>query len=499
MSNNFQSLAFNEIYRSAYNLHHSGHLTKAEQMYHRILATYPGHFDTLYKLSMLYAQQGEYLKALQYINEALDHYEMASHPKPHYAELFNARGTLLEHLRNFEEALASFELASTFKPDYAEAFYNRGVILQSLMRFEEALDQYTTAIALKPDFAEAFNNRGTLLRKFRRFDEALIHYNMAITLKPDYADAHYNKSTCALLLGHFEEGWREYEWRFQVRNAQERLGRAEHGDRPLWRGDTDLSGKTILLHTEQGLGDVILFCRYAQYLAKCGASVILEVPLSLKTLLLSLKGPSYIITRGEKPPAYDVQCSVMSLPLAFGTTLNSIPASTPYLWAESSRMAQWQEKLGPKTGLRIGLAWSGDMTHDDDRNRSIPLELLIPLTELPLQFYSLQKDVRKADQHALNRSTIQDFSGELDDFADTAALISQMDLIISVDTVIAHLAGALGKPVWVLLPIIPDWRWLLDRKDSPWYPTARLFRQTHARDWTKVIKQAHKTLRGLRS
>ena len=293
-----------------------------------------------------------------------------------------------------------------------------------------------------------------------------------------------------LLAGDFSTGWREHEWRLK---SHPELQRAFV--QPLWLGDTPLAGKTILLHAEQGLGDTLQFCRYAPLVAAQGARVVLEVQTPLVELLRDLAGIASVVARGEPLPAFDLHCPLLSLPLAFGTTLDTIPAHIPYLHAPSERMAAWQARLGATTRPRIGLVWSGNAGHKRDRARSIPLYALMPLFDLDAAFVSLQKEVRAADAAVLQQTAkIIDVSPALETFADTAALIAQLDLVIAVDTSVAHLTGALGKPLWLLLPAAPDWRWLTARDDSPWYPTARLFRQTDTRVWGPVVARMRAAL-----
>jgi Glycosyltransferase family 9 (heptosyltransferase) len=264
---------------------------------------------------------------------------------------------------------------------------------------------------------------------------------------------------------------------------------------PLWLGSNDVAGKTILLHGEQGFGDVIQFCRYVPLVAERAARVILEVPDSLHELVGTLSGSAQIVSRGEPLPQFDLHCPPLSLPLAFKTRLASIPSAIPYLRATPSAVRSWSARLGPRKHFSVGLVWSGRPDHKNDHNRSLKLSTLLPLLDCDASFISLQREVRPGDTAALkDRTDLLHFGDELNNFSDTAALISNLDLVISVDTSVAHLAGALGKPVWILLPYVPDWRWLLDREDTPWYPTARLFRQNHIRSWDDVITRVHDSL-----
>lgn len=282
-----------------------------------------------------------------------------------------------------------------------------------------------------------------------------------------------------------ERGWTEYEWRWK-KPSLARLKR--NFPQPLWLGGDNISGKTILLHSEQGFGDTIQFCRNVPLVAARGARVVLEVETPLQRLMATLAGAAHVVTKGGPLPDFDLKCPLLSLPLAFGTKLETIPSSGPYLRAPIQNLAEWETRLGEKRRPRIGLAWSGSAAHERDAERSISLAALLPLLNIDAAFVSLQKDVRPAEAAVLDQcGDMLHFGDTISDFADTAALISTLDLVISVDTSIAHLAGALGSPVWVLLSYIPDWRWLLDRDSSPWYPTARLFRQNDTRMWDSVI------------
>jgi tetratricopeptide (TPR) repeat protein len=363
--------------------------------------------------------------------------------------------------------------------------------LHRLRRFEEALASYDAALAARPDYAEALANRGATLYELARFDAASASYEQAIALCPDHADAHFFKGLSSLVTGDFARGWIEYEWRRKAPSA-----RITQRDlpQPRWLGDGDIAGKTILLHSEQGLGDTIQFCRYVPLVAERGGRVILEVERPLRALMTGLAGTALVVAKGDPLPAFDLQCPLPSLPLAFQSRLETIPSTTPYLRVPKQALDRWRALLGTRRSLRIGLAWSGNTKHVRDRERSMRLRDLLPLLDIEATFVSLQKEVRAGDAASLESCNMLRFSGEIGDFSDTAALISQLDLVISVDTSVAHLAGALGKPVWILLTHAPDWRWLLDRDDSPWYPSARLFRQRETREWGSVTMRVREAL-----
>jgi tetratricopeptide (TPR) repeat protein len=366
-----------------------------------------------------------------------------------------------------------------------------------LQRYEEALASYDRAITLWPDHADAHNNRGQVLRELERYDEALASYDRALALRPKHVMAHCNAAALRLLTGDFERGWAHSEWRWLKKSV---MPTQRNFSQPAWNGRDPIAGKTILIHSEQGLGDTIQFCRYVPLLAARGAQVIFEVQKPLQTLMASLGGAAQVVPKGGPLPACDLHCPLVSLPLAFGTRLETIPSATGYLSAPAQHVTTWQSRLEGKPHPRIGLVWSGNPGHERDRERSIGLRTFVPLLDAfgdDVTFFSLQKDVRAADDALLKeRADILDYGNALEDFSDTAALISHLDLVISVDTSIAHLAGALGKPAWILLTYFPDWRWLLGRDDSPWYPTARLFRQDESRAWDGVMARVRHALQG---
>jgi tetratricopeptide (TPR) repeat protein len=455
--------------------------------YNRALALRPDYADA-------YNNRGIVLHALKRFDEALANYDRAHELQPRYADAFLNRGATLCELRRFDESLESCDRALVLSPDCAETHYNRGNALKGLCRFEEAAASYERALVLRPYYPEALNNCGVTLHQLKRFNEALSQYQRAQSLLPDSSDAHYNESLCRLLIGDFESGWQKYEWRW--RTAQMESDRRAF-DQPLWLGASDIAGKTILLHSEQGFGDTIQFCRYVPLVATRGARVILEVQDPLRELAATLAAPVEVVSRGHPLPDFDLHCPLLSLPLAFSTRLATIPSATPYLSADPQAVVDWGRRLGSPGRCGIGLAWSGRPAHTNDHNRSIPLKSMLPLLNgIDATFVSLQRDLRPADADLLReRSDVLHFGNDLKNFSDTAALIANLDLIIAVDTSVAHLAGALAKPVWLLLPYIPDWRWLLDRDDTPWYPTVRLFRQDETRRWEPVVTRVQACLR----
>jgi tetratricopeptide (TPR) repeat protein len=440
-----------------------------------------------------YSSRGATLHELKRFEEALASYDNALALQPDYAEARYNRGNALHALKRFEEALATYDHALALRPDYVEALVNRGNPLHALNRFEEALATYDHALALRPDYVEALVNRGIILHKLKRLEEALASYDRALALRPDYVEAHYNEGMSRMLAGDFQRGWQKLEWGWIA--ARQRYIKRNF-PQPLWRWSNEIAGKTVLLHAEQGFGDMIQFCRYVPRVAERGARVIFEVYEPLCELMSTLPGVAQIVSAGKPLPDFDMHCPMMSLPLALGAESATILSQTPYLRASPQAVMDWNGRLGSRHRPRIGLAWSGLPAHDNDHNRSMRLSAFLPpLAGFDATYVSLQRELREDDAPVLQgRSDILHFGEELKTYADTAALIANLDLVISVDTSVAHLAGALAKPVWILLPFIPDWRWLLDRDDSPWYPTARLFRQDETRGWDSVMASVQAAL-----
>lgn len=546
-----------------------GNLGLAQTLYQEILEVEPSRFEALHALGVIAGRSGDWgqasallgravavnpddadvhcdfgvvLKALRRWREALACYERAIALRPDHTEAHSNRGNVLRELRQYEDALASYDKAVAISPDYAEAHYNRGVVLHDLHRLEDALASYDKAIAIRPDYAAAFCNRGVIQEHLHLFSAAVESYaqavelqpgfvralsnrgnaqrvllqldaaidscNRAIAIAPDYAAAYQNRAVARLLAGDFEQGWPDYEWRWK--NEDSALRRDYRAFiQPQWRGQHELTGRSILIHSEQGLGDAIQFCRYVPLLARRGATVIFEVPGALMQLFAGLAGVAQLISRGTALPDFDYHCPLMSLPLAFRTSLATVPAEVPYLTVDAERQHYWRGKLGPRRKPRVGLVWSGGFRPDQpevwsvNSRRNMPLAKLAPLSTSDIEFYSLQKgqpaesELAQLGPHDWEGSPPIDCAGELHDFADTAALIEQLDLVVSVDTSTAHLAGALGKPVWILNRFDTCWRWLLNRADSPWYPTARLYRQAKPGDWDGVVEQLRNDIQRL--
>jgi tetratricopeptide (TPR) repeat protein len=439
-----------------------------------------------------HCNRGNALRNLKRLDGALASFDRALSLKPDYAEAHSNRGTVLHDLHRFEDELASYNSALVLRPDFPEALSNRGNALQELKRFEEAVEDYKRATVLNQNFAEAYSNCGNALRELDRFAEALASFDHAIRLQPGLAEAHFNAALCLLLTGDLSAGWKQYEWRWHTEqlNSEKR-----NFAQPQWTGADEIAGKTVLLHAEQGFGDTLQFSRYASRVAGRGARVILEVQKPLLTLMRTLASGIEIIAKGDPLPAFDFHCPLLSLPLAFNTEIDTIPRETPYLSADAAKRDAWLARLGARKRPRIGLVWAGDPrkqlpnAHLIDRQRSIAFDMLAPLFVAECDFVSLQKGEDAVTQlrNSPLRNRVIDWSDDFHDFSDTAALIKNLDLVIAVDTSVAHLAGALGKPLWLLNRYNTCWRWLLGRDDSPWYPSVRLFRQDKTRDWRPVI------------
>ncbi|WP_395055252.1 tetratricopeptide repeat protein [Polaromonas sp.] len=434
-----------------------------------------------------YFNRGNAFRELKQPQAALENYDKAIALKVDYAQAYNNRGSALRDLGRLEAALESYDKAVALRANDAKAHNNRGNALSDMRQFRAALESYDRAIAVKPDYAEAYNNRGSALRDLQQSLAAMACYDKAIALQPDFAKAHLNRSLCMLQMGDFERGWESYEWRWKDEALQKSV---RQFSQPLWLGAEPLHGKTILLHAEQGFGDTLQFCRYAKRVNDLGARVILEVQAPLAGLLAQLDGVAHVLKRGEPLPAFDCHCPLLSLPLAFRTRFDNLPVAVSYLAPLPGTLAPWAARLGEKSKPRVGLVWSGSATHKNDRNRSVRLLEWLKFLPEGLQYVSLQKETRTDDKETLAQNPrIGHFDEDIKDFSDTAALCALMDVVVSVDTSVAHLACALGKPAWIVLPLNPDWRWLLQRSDSPWYPSATLYRQQTAGDWDGVFRR----------
>jgi tetratricopeptide (TPR) repeat protein len=540
----------------AVGLYRQGRLAEAEKICTRVLRARPDWFDALHLLGVIKLQSGKAgaacshfeqalkldpasapamsnlgmaLAALNRDQEALAILDKATALMPGSVEAISNRGNVLMKLNRPADALTAFDAALVLAPAFPGARANRGNALAALGRFEEALAQYDAVLAVMPAHAETYLNRGSALMGLARAAEAVAAFDRALALRPDYvrahigrgaarqalnqqhealadfgranaldksnADAHHNAALAHLTLGDYRRGFEQYEWRWQRSGMPAR--RRSFG-KPLWLGEYPLARKRILVAAEQGLGDCIQFARYVPMLAASGATVVLEAPPPLLSLLARLDGVAEVVARGDALPAFDVYCPAGSLPRALRTEVSTIPAEIPYLRASEERIANWRDRIERLPTPRIAVVWSGSADHANDRNRSLALRQMAPLLALKAGFVSVQRDLRAADAEELTRQPALTHVGDaLNDFDDTAAVLALVDLIITVDTSVAHLAGALGRPTFVLVPFCPDWRWMLARADSPWYPTLRLFRQPAAGDWESVIARVADAVRGL--
>ncbi|WP_186061678.1 tetratricopeptide repeat protein [Burkholderia gladioli] len=438
--------------------------------------------------------RGNALLGLERHEEAELAYGEALARLPDKLDALRNRAAALRTLGRAEAALDHYDRALALGGPQAELLSQRALTLQVLGRYEEALAAHAEAAAVPADTARELLTRALARQQVGRHQAALDDLLLARRLDPHHGEVLRSEAFFHLQSGDFERGWASHEARWRATDTA--LTR-RHAERPAWDGAASPAGRTLLLHAEQGLGDTLQFCRYASLLAARGATVLVEAPAPLVGLLGTLRGVSRVFADGEPLPAFDLQCPMMSLPHAFGTTLDTVPAATPYLHAEPVRREAWARRLdavAPPGRMRIGLAWSGNPRHANDANRSMPFAMLAPWLSLEACFVSLQPAVRPRDAEAFAASGVLEFGESLADFAETAALVDALDLVISVDTSVAHLAGALGRPLWLLLPRVPDWRWLLDREDSPWYPDATLFRQPRPGDWPAVVERVRAAL-----
>lgn len=469
---------------------------------------------------------GQLLRATGAIDEAITHLREAIRLRPDYAEAHRGLGIALGRQNKVEESIAELRRAIALNPEDAEAHNQLGNRLKQKGRLEEAEASYRRALALQPDLVDAHNNLGNVHFRRGRLDAAEACYRKTLALRADYPDGHgnlgivhmgrcdydaaiaslrralelrpsYPEAGCnlgqaLLVLGRFREGWERYEARWKLPNMPARPFR-----QPCWRGES-LLGRTILLHAEQGLGDAIQFVRFVPLIRALGADIVLEAPRELMRLFAPIAVDGVrLVQRDHELPHFDLHCPLLSLPGALGCDLGDIPAAVPYLAADPAAVGQWRARLGGGDRLHVGLVWAGNPQHGNDLNRSFPPLAFRPLLELPgISFHSLQKQQRPGDAaHLAQLGTVHDHAAELGDFCDTAAALSALDLLIAADTSVVHLAGALARPVWTLLPFSPDWRWLIGRNDSPWYPTMRLYRQSQARDWEGVMRRVAVDLR----
>jgi tetratricopeptide (TPR) repeat protein len=450
-----------------------GQLKDAAIQYQRTLTLKPDYAQGHYNLGVLHQMQDK-------VDEALRCFETALTLNPDYFQAHNNLGAILELQGKTSEAVDHYRRALALNPSYAEAYYNLGHALQSEGLLDDAIANYQQALKLKRDYVEAYNNLGSISELQGKLAEAVAHYKQALAFNPDHAGAKLNLALLQLLLGDIAGGFNNYEWRWHSFCTPRGF------TQPQWRGEP-LNGARILLHAEQGLGDTLQFLRFLPMVQAAGGSVILEVQAPLKRIAAQLNGILTLVTCGEPLPSFDWQCPLMSLPSALGITSTTIPTPGSYLSVPEDALRKADTLPWPAQGLKVGIAWAGNASHTKDRYRSLPLALLKPMLQTEgIHFYSLQMGPGTAQLTACEEP-ITNLRDVIEDMADTAALMTHLDLVIAVDTSVVHLAAALGKPVWVMLPSAPDWRWLLNREDSPWYPTMRLFRQPKLNDWTAVV------------
>jgi tetratricopeptide (TPR) repeat protein len=533
-------------------LHQTGHIDEARTLYLEVLGLQPDNADAQHLLGVTYFQQGDALRAIELIgssirldpfnslafsnlgnamqsvgmdddavrcydcalgldplqkdamfnrgvaqqkltrhSDALISYDHAVALRPAHAQAWLNRGDVLHDLQRDGEAVGSYDAAILIDALDARTHFNRGVALQGLDRNEEALLSYDRAIEVAPTDSRAWNNRGNVYQSLQQYQSALRNYRQANALNPDYGDAHWNEAICLLTTGDLEQGWKKYEWR-NHRSAS--LAAEADASGALWLGRENLEDLSIVLKAEQGLGDTIQFCRYAELVAARGARVTLQIPAILQALMGTLVGVDKVVSVVDDA-AHDFHCPLMSLPLAFDTRMSTIPASAAYLFSDPLATGHWQQQLGLHAGRRIGFVWAGNRANGVDQRRSIKLDHFAGLWGDGNQWCCLQKDFSTEEVRFMEQEGVLHFADALPDFSHTAALIEQMDLVISVDTAVAHLAAAMGKPTWLLLSHQSDFRWLLGRRDSPWYPSMLLLRQTRPGDWTDVFAEVARRLR----
>ncbi len=487
------------LHKQGVSAYQGGNLSEAIAYYRQALEINPNYAKTHNNLAVALKQQGNLLEAIDHYRQAVKFGNTNELPLP---TIYHNLAVTLEEIGQFAEAITEYQSAINLSPNFAEAHYNLARLLENAGQTEAAIWHYREAIKYQPNFAQAYSNLGNIFKKIDQLAEAINCYEQAIAIKPDYAEAHWNLGISLLITGNLKRGFAEYEWRWATADFPRRSF-----PQPLWDG-TPLNGKTILLYNEQGFGDQIQFIRYVALVAQQGGRIIVECPQPLARLFETVPCVQQIAIKGEPLPEFDLHCPLMSLPHIFGTTLATIPAPIPYV---NPPLLLNQKNRGNSLLLNpnfhIGIVWAGNPNHQQDALRSCELRYFLPLLNLPeVKLYSLQKGDRVKDlstlgfdppQPPLKRGElvhIENLDSQLNDFADTAAIVDQLDLVITVDTAIAHLAGAMGKPVWLLLGNHQDWRWMQERQDSPWYPTMRIFRLSQSGDWDELFQRVFAAL-----
>jgi tetratricopeptide (TPR) repeat protein len=464
----------------------AGHGDDAISAFRRAVELRPNFLEAINNLGHVYRSKQQY-------PEAIAAYRQTCALDPKSPDAFINLGIALREDGQNEEAFTALHRAIELKPDTALAHNNLGVAYSESVQLDKALEAFTKAIQLHPGYALAHKNLGVALAELRRYSEAVASFDRAIELNPNLPEAHALRALIYLVQGDFDRGLPEYEWRWRAQLRD--MTPLRDFAKPQWDG-SELAGKTILLHAEQGYGDTLQFIRYAALVAARGGRIVFECQPALFRLLRAVEGIDRIFPAGETLPGFDLHCPLLSLPLAFKTRLDSIPAKVPYVFADPASVESWKSRMRNTPGRKIGLAWAGNPRHKLTRHRAITLMQLAPLAQATdAVFFSMQKGPAAKQDRPAGMNLI-DCGDQLHDFADTAGLIANLDLVITVDTAVAHLAGAMGKPVSILIPFSPDWRWLLDRTDSPWYPTIRLFRQKSLALWDDVIQTVANELQG---
>jgi tetratricopeptide (TPR) repeat protein len=474
-----------------------GVLLERIQQPHAALASYDQAIQLNPGFHQAHYNRAGVLNGMKQLEAALAGYDRALAAKADYVEAHANRGVVLQGLKRWDEALASYDRAIALRSDYAECHFNRGTLLAIRMRWEEAVASFDRALATEPRSAKAFCERAGVFMQTGRLEAALDSYNQAVAIDPDLAEAQYNRALALLLNGDYARGWLAHEWRW--RNAEKLAMGHRSFTHPLWLGQDPIAGKRLLMYSEQGLGDALQFCRFAKSVADLGGIVFLEVQPALASLLQGLEGVSRVIVEGSPLPEFDYRCPLLSVPVALKTTLATIPGAAGYLRGDPDKVAEWRARLGEPSRPRVGLTWSGNPRQGNDHNRSFRLASWIEHLPRELDYVCLQKEIRPVDEELLAANPwIARFDSELRDFSDTAALCECVDLVISVCTSVAHVSGALGRPTWVLLSFNADWRWLVGRDDSPWYRSAKLYRQSAIGDWGGVFTRVAADLRRVR-
>lgn len=469
------------LLQRAFQDHGAGRLNEAAQGYNQVLKLSPGHADALHLLGLV-------MRAAGRIDDAVRLIEQAVAARPHWPDAFYNLGNALAALGRAPDAIKAYNTAIEQQPENPLFHYNLGNLKRATNDYKGAVLAFRRAVEADPNHMQSWHNLANVLRETGENRLAINIYRKVLSLDPDLAEAHYNLGLALMSVGELVQGFREYEWRWKVASFP---SPRRNYDQPLWKGEL-LKGKTLLVHAEQGMGDTLQFCRYVPLLQRFGGRVLFGCAAPQMGLLSRLPGVSNVIDAdGQSLARFDYHVPLLSLPRIFGTKVETIPAAVPYLTPDPQLLAKWRKIIG-KQGLKIGLNWAGNPKHGNDVNRSMALRDLLAMPMAPgVRFFSLQKDEAAGQLHQLGLTdTVPDLGAQINDFDELAAAISALDLVITVDSAPAHMAGALGKPVWVFLPTSSDWRWMEKIDRSPWYPTMRLFRQDRQGSWAEPVQRA---------